>query len=222
MFLLFLGSHFTMTAQTNDEYEYTVKKKKASHRKKNKAAVVKAITQLKNGGAVIYIVKDRKMKTDAMKEKGFEEKALQLETDRMLKQKIIVKGLKANFKFCPVYFILQSDLEKIQRGEIAGNLLDTTLKKDASIAFNHSYFLFLDYGDVYDEQGKVYNDTAKSDLTGRTSLKTDCFVFKNKYLSQLTKPFPYYITCHYPAKELGLKMRVLNKRLSAFYAKVAE
>ncbi|HYG52206.1 MAG TPA: hypothetical protein VD905_14950 [Flavobacteriales bacterium] len=222
LFLLSFGGHFVLSAQTADEYEYTVKKKKVSTRKKNRAAVKKAIKQLKEGGAVIYIVKDRKLKSGAMKEKGLEEKAVRLETERMNKQKIIVQGIAKNFTFCPVYFMFQSDLDKLIKGEMAGNFLDTTLQKKPSIAFSHSYFLLLDYGDVYDEPGKVYCDTCKSDLTGRTSLKTDCFVFKNKYLSQLTKPFPYFITCHYPAKEISVKMRTLSKRLSVFYNKAAE
>ena len=197
-------------------------KKATSNRKKNKIAVKNAVKQLKDGGAVIYIVKDRKVKTDMLKEKGMEARALELEKNRLKKEKIIVKGLVENFKFCPIYFILQSDMDKVQAGNLTGHLLDTTLSKNDAIVFNHTYFLMLDYGDVYDEQSKVYCDSCKSDLTGAMSLKHDAFVFKNKFLSQLTKPFPFYITCHYPAKEIAIKIEKLNKRLQAFYNKASE
>ncbi len=196
--------------------------KKASVRKQNKKVVSAAIRQLKNGGAVIYIVKDRKMKTDMLKEKGFEAKAIELEKERLRREKIIVKGLHENFKFCPIYFVYQSDLAKIQNGQIEGNLLDTTLSKSAAIEFKHTYFMFLDYGDVYGEQGKVYCDTCKSDITGTTSLKQNAFVFKNRYMAQLAKPFPYYMTCHYPAKEIAIRVAKMNLRLNRFYGKVNE
>jgi hypothetical protein len=196
--------------------------KKTSIRKQNKKAASLAIKNLKNGGAVIYIVKDRKVKTEMLKERGMEAQAIELEKARLKKEKIIVKGLFENFKFCPIYFVYQSDVSKIQNGVIEGNLLDTSLSKNAFIDFKHAYFLFLEYGDVYSEQGKIYCDTCSSDLTGKTSLKHNAFVFKNKQFSQLCKPFPFYVTCHYPAKEIAIRVAKLNFRLNKFFGKVNE
>lgn len=215
--IFILIANFVFSQQVD---EYVPKKPTPS--KQNRKNVYNAIKKLRDGGAVIYIVKDRKVKSDALKDKGLEAKARELEIERMKKQKIIVKGLAENFRFCPIYFIYQSDLEKVQNGVINGNLLDTTLSKNAFISFNHSYFMFLDYGDVYDEQGKVYCDTCKSDISGKTALKNDSFIFKNKYMSQLSKPFPYYITCHYPAKHIVAQLKKMNAKLFSFYGKANE
>ena len=210
---LLLGC-LTIQAQDNSS------EKKVKPAKQNKINVSNAVKKLKNGGAVIYIVKDRKMKTDSMKDKGLDAKANELEIERLKKQKVIVKGLYENFTFCPIYFVYQSDIEKVKTGVIEGNLLDTTLSRNAYLTFKHEYFMFLDYGDIYDEQGKVYCDTCKSDISGKTTLKHNAFIFKNIYLSQLSKPFPYYMTCHYPAKEIAIKVKKMNSKLNAFYNKV--
>ncbi len=206
--------------QNNDEY-IVVKKKKMTKRRKNKAAMVKIIRQLKNGGAILYMVRDKKINTAMLQEKGLPNAAKEMEQRQIRKNKIIVKGLKTNFKFCPIYFFLQSDLEFIQQGKISENLVDTALLK-SNEKFHHSFFLIMDYGDLYSEEGKIYNDSLSFDKTGLPSLKEHTFVLKNKYLSQLVNPFPYYFTVHYPAKDLGQRTEKYVLKLQKFYRKNAE
>lgn len=219
--LLFLAGFYSPSfAQTTVDDDYEYKPKKLSARQKNKRAYAKAIKQLREGGAVIYLVRDRKVKTEALKEKGLDQKAAELEKLRTEKHLIMVRALAKKFKFCPIYFCFHSDLEKIQQGQFQGNLLDTNLVKNDTIQFKHNYFLLLDYSDLYDIQGETYCDTCKTDYTGKMSLKNNCLVFKNKYLMQLDSPFPYFYTCHYPKKEIYVKIRKMNQRLMKFYSKL--
>lgn len=225
LFTFFLFAYVAGHTQyigTDDEPVKKTRTKAPSARKINKKNTAKAIKQLKNGGAVLYMIRDLKTSSSMLKEKGYDKLAESKEAEAKKKNQFIIGSLAKKFTFCPIYFFYQSDLEKIQRGEISGNLVDTNLVKVPGLSFNHNYFLILDYGDVYDETGKIYSDTAKSDLSGKMSLKNDSFVFKNKYLSQLTEPFPFFQTCHYPYKEIYIKIKRINKRLNKFYEKHAE
>lgn len=210
------------SAQNNTDEEYVVvKKKKLNQRRKNKRAMTKAIVELKTNGALLYMIRDKKINSAMLTEKGMENKAKEIEERQRTRNSIIVKGLAKGFKFCPIYFFYQSDLEKIQQGDIQANLVDTNLVK-GGVQFNHKYFLILDYGDLYAEPGKTYSDTSAYDQTGRTVMKNNTFVIKNKYLSQLVDPFPYYITCHYPAKDILYRANKLSIKLTKFYRKQAE
>lgn len=215
---------YTQYIGTDDEV--AVKKqrkpKKETNRIKNKKAVIKAIKDLKNGGAVLYMIRDKKLNAAMLKEKGYEELVVKREEEAKRKNMFMVRSLAKKFTFCPIYFFYQSDLEKIQQGQIQGNLLDTNLVKQPDVTFNHAYFLVLDYGDVYPETEKVYSDTGKADITGKMAMKENSFVFKNKYLSQLTHPFPFFQRCEFPFKEIFVKIRRMNKRLNKFYQKYSE
>lgn len=219
---LFVG-YFTLLPDSsyaqNDDEEYIVKAKKITPARRNKKNVIKAIKQLKEGGAMLYMIHDRKMNTAMLAEKGMEHKAIEIEKKQYEMNLWVMKSLAKRFKFCPIYFFFQSDLEKIQNGQIEGNLVDTNYVKNPAIKFDHKYFLIMEYGNVYHEPGKVYYDTLRSDVSGLMSLKNSCFVIKNKYLSQLTDPFPFYVTCHYPKKELIVRIRKLNQVLYKFYNK---
>lgn len=220
------------TAPANsDEYEY--KPKKLSTRKQNKRAIAKAVKQLKEGGAVLYMIHGRKINSAMLREKGLEARAEKSEQIQREREMFLVKALSKKFKFAPIYFFFQSDIEKIRQGDIAGNLADTSLTKNPSIAFNHNYFLILEFGDVYSDPDKLYSDTAKADYSGKTNMKSEAFVFKNKYLAQLTKPFPFYTGYHAIDREMAKankeklapedlykKIARMNKRLYKLYEKV--
>lgn len=187
--------------------------KNSSVRKQNKNESISAIRQLKNGGALLFMVRESQANMQMLREKGYTELATQREEVAQRRNLFFVRALARKFSFCPVYFFYQSDLEKIQKGEYLGNFLDTNLVRQPGLDFKHSYFLILDYGDQYNEPGKVYSDTARADISGRLAVREDCFVFKNKYLSQLMDPFPEPVHCeidrnlqhlHRTNQELGL------------------
>lgn len=197
------------------------KKKKNSVRAQNRRAMVSAIRQLKHG-AVLFMIHDNHANSEMLRQKGYDELAKKKEEQLKKRNHFFAHVLATRFTFCPVYFFYEADLPKIQQGQVTGCLLDSSLVKQPNLTFDQSYFLILDYGDVFSsEPGIAYSDTSKPE-SGRTVLREDCFVFKNKYLGQLTGPFPFEYHCADWKKNLYNCIARMNRRLDKFYRKHAE
>ncbi len=194
IFLIFLLPIFAF-AQTNREINDSLR------------IVAKAqIKKLKNG--VLLFRLESKQVQIAYYEKHNNHSAakeLKEKTDKF--NKLLIKGMRESFRFCPIYFfdgeytndLLAKDFDKIV-------FYSDDLRKDASIHLTEKLnYLVAEYSYTVDEV--EYNG---SDAYANTSnLGVPAIVVMDEKLNQSKKPFPYY--CKFTSKMLTIKK--LNNKI---------
>jgi len=148
------------------------------------------ITQLKSGGALIVRLKSRDKNIAAYRNSGNNAIADEMEeTDRKLNRQIM-NAFTTQFRFCPVYFIYARSSKKFMEG--ARNVfLNEGLREDSTIVFNHSFFLFVDYGTaLLNESVNSYTYTNQMQ-EGSTPGNSQSYTVLDTDFKQLHAPFPY-------------------------------
>jgi|GEM_PF-7064786 hypothetical protein len=148
------------------------------------------ITQLKNGGALIVRLKSRDKNIAAYRNAGNTAIADEMqEKDRNLNRHIL-NAFRDQFRFCPVYFIYARSSKKIMEGE-RDVFLNDALLEDTSIKFNHSFFLFVDFGTaLINESVNSYTYTNQIQ-EGSTPGNSQSYTILDTDFKQLHSPFPY-------------------------------
>jgi hypothetical protein len=175
------------------------------------------VTQLKNGGALIVRLKSRDKNIAAYRNSGNNAIADEMEeTDRKLNRQI-VNAFKTQFRFCPVYFIYARNSRKFFEG--ARNVLvNEGLREDSTIEFNHTYFLFVDFGtSLINESVNSYTYTNKVQ-EGSTPGNSQSYVVLDTDFKQLHAPFPYQTMLNVLEQNPHQKaVARLNKKLFQYF-----
>jgi len=148
------------------------------------------ITQLKNGGALIVRLKSRDKNIAAYRNSGNTAIADEMEEKDRLLNRQIMDAFKTQLRFCAVYFMYARSSKKFAEG--ARNVfLNEGLREDSSIAFNHSFFLFVDYGTaLLNESVNSYTYTNQMQ-EGSTPGNSQSYTVLDTDFKQLHAPFPY-------------------------------
>jgi hypothetical protein len=133
----------------------------------------------------------------------------------------MVEAFTNQFRFCPVYFIYAYQTrDLLKNGSTV--FLNKNLLPDSGIVFQHSYFLFVDYGNsLVNESVGSYNYSLKNTTEGSTPGSSQAYVILNRELRQLQAPFPYIVYLNpFDFNPHTKAIERLNKKLFSFYAKV--
>lgn len=148
------------------------------------------ITQLKNGGALIVRLKSRDKNIAAYRNSGNNAIADEMEEKDRLLNRQIMNAFKTQFRFCPVYFMYARNSKKFMEGTRLV-FLNEGLREDSTIAFNHNFFLFVDFGTaLLNESVNSYTYTNQVQ-EGSTPGNSQSYTVLDTSFKQLHAPFPY-------------------------------
>ena len=187
-----------------------------SQKRINKEKAQEQILKLKNEGAIIIRILSSKKNIDLYRKQEQIALADRLQNELDINNYLISLAFQdTNFNFCPVYVIYANDYTKVLKGEKSGYFLDKELKIDSNITLNEDFFLFIDRGGVFEDEGTDFESSSRIIIQ-------DAFVFKDKSLKQLSKPFPYYKTVlGYSIFETSIKysgkLKYIKKRKSVYF-----
>ncbi len=175
------------------------------------------ITQLKDGGALIVRLKSRDKNIAAYRNSGNTAIAEEMEEkDRTLNRQIM-NAFNTQFRFCPVYFIYARNSKKFMEG--ARNIfVNEGLREDSAIEFNHSFFLFVDFGTaLLNESVNSYTYTNQVQ-EGSTPGNSQSYIVLDNDFKQLHSPFPYQTMLNFLESNPHQKaVARLNKKMFQYF-----
>ena len=132
------------------------------------------IQNLKNGVLLVKLY-TRNNVVDALKERGRDEEAQNIEREQKFKNLAIANAFKNQYHFSPlVYFFYSDDSKKIMNKEFEDVLMDYNLQKFSSTPPMSLIFYVAEFGNTED-------------------MDINALVIKDHEFNELRKPFPYYV-----------------------------
>lgn len=182
-------------------------------------------------GVLLVRLQTRKNTIEALRKNGREKEALQAEQEQAQLNKTIVKAVRQNFDFCPVYFfysdytpqVIQKQLDQVV-------FLNDSLQPDPAIEVTASKFFTAEYGPIGQDTTSRYSHTSytpggdwsmkkEENYYGGTSSTYTTFSIKSDQMIRLHKPFPYYAkTLSRTSNMIDVMVKKLNTKLHKFYA----
>lgn len=206
-------------------------KPKQSSRKLDRKIAEEQIKNLKNG--VLLIRLSTKSKTlKIIRDKGFDQKANEMENEQMALNRGIATAFAANIKFCKTAFFYSNETDQLLDKNFDDiHFMNGELKEIPNPLSNGEYYLILDLA-ILKERDPRY-DSYRQEVTEKgienkpvyytsTNLNLPAFVVLDQKLDQLTDPFPYYVRAFSLEPEMDrvlIAAQKLNKRLFKFYEK---
>jgi hypothetical protein len=146
-----------------------------------RAVAAKHVLALKQS-ALIVVLKTGSNQIAALETSKQTERIAKLKAQYKKEQQEIIISFNDNFSFCPVYFVLSTDLQQAKLGNFEGILLNDSLQYDTALQYPYNTYYFCSVGDVYFESfGTTMDGIA---------------IYDNSY-KMLEEPFPYYLRRHY-------------------------
>lgn len=189
----------------------------------NRDSAKEQIVNLKEKGALIVRLKAQTKKMEKLRERGLDAAADRVKTEAIAQNKELMAAFKADFDFCPVYFIDERGTAAVRKGEAkAGIFLDENLAIDKSIKCNADYILTAEYGQTYrNSEGPADNSDTLEEYQGSPSqLELTGIVVKDDQFVPLQRPFPYYVKAHTAiilTRNESEMVKILNRNFNAFY-----
>lgn len=181
--------------------------------------VAKAQVNALKNGALLVRLKTNLNTITKLKAAGKIDLATQAERETYLNNKIIVRGFKNQFKFCPVYFFYSTYSDSVKHKHTAGIFLDTNLTQDPSIVCSPGFYLIAEQTEVYSSSlGLLTEQEAAKAIEKGTAFKQAAIIIKNRYFIQLHEPFPHFQK-GYKMKIYGQYVKRFNESLQLFYSK---
>lgn len=224
--LLFLV--FSLPQGMSQNIEFT----KPQHGAAKRQIANEQIKNLKNGILLIRLsTKSKALET--IRNKGYDEKADEIEADQTALNKAIALTFPVNIKFCKTAFFYSQETDKLVSKDFDNmSFMDGELNEIPNPLINDMYFLVLDLA-ILEGRDTRTNKTKKVDAENGIEKKPDyyspsnmslpAFVVKDQNLEQLNDPFPYYVRAYSLEPDIDKILSAalkLNKRLFKFYGKV--
>lgn len=185
----------TSVKPNNAIKEYPDYKDGESHKKfyKRRWAVATWQVQQLKKGALVVILKTNNLLINELKKRGQIDLAHKKSVEQYVENKNMMYGFIDGYKFSKIYFIYSNCVDSIKKGVRTGIFLDTTMKINAEITMNESFYLFLQSGTFVENStiGFVKEDTAKFVKENGNVKNCDCYSTSNKFGHQVYAPFPY-------------------------------
>lgn len=178
------------------------------------------IKTLKNC-ALLVRLKTRDKSVEAYRKSGAELLAQRVEQEQFAENKLIADLFRQYFTFCPVYFFYSSNTRAVQEGAKQGIFLNENLQPDASIVLPYDNFYIAEIDalrETLPDLGYEDEEDEAQEAAGRhadTTLQR-VIVVKDRTLTQLRRPFPFYIRASFD-RFLPGKVQKFNSRLVDFY-----
>lgn len=163
--------------------------------------------------ALLVRLQTKSKAIDALKERGLEARAAEIQAEQKVKNLKIAQAFKAEFDFCPVYFFYSDDSKHLlDQNWDKVSFLDSNLELDADIKFNGGTFYTAEFTAI---------DLRTDKSEGTPQLGFGGLIMKDSKFNQLEKPFPYYVRNFrsLPIRRKPSKVvRKMNRLLIAFYS----
>lgn len=175
------------------------------------------IQQLKNGGALVIRIKSRDKNIAAYRSAGQEKIAERmLQDDRKLNLQIM-DAFRTQFRFCPYYFMYARNSRSFVEGK-RNVLVNEGLREDSTIKFEHSNFLFVDFGtSMINESVNPYTQVSQTQ-EGSTPGNSQAYIILDTNFKQLHAPFPYHTFINdFEQNQHQKAVARLNRKLFQFY-----
>jgi len=168
------------------------------------------IEELKNGALVIRL-KTNKNIIEKLISQGNYTQAEEIRQKQYLENKEIIQAFKANFKFCPILFIFNTQTDHFLQGAFEGIFLNDSLKEDSSIVFNYPTYFIAEFGTLEPEgdEGPI-----------SSGISVDALLIKDRNLIQLNRPFPFYVRKNdfgLGTRSIDDMVRMLDYNLEQYY-----
>ncbi|NEN24257.1 hypothetical protein G3O08_12160 [Cryomorpha ignava] len=205
-------------------------------RGKSKGKIERQIAeeQIKNlkKGILLIRLSTKSQTLETIREKGYDQKANEMEADQIALNKAIATTFPVNIKFCKTAFFYSEETDKLISKDFDNmKFMNGQLNEIPNPLVNDVYYLVLDLA-ILKERDPRY-DTYRQVVTEKgienkpvyyssSNLRLPAFVVKDQNLEQLTDPFPYYVRAYSLEPEIDrilLAARKLNKSLFKFYKK---
>ncbi len=89
-------------------------------------AVAKKKHQLYPPDVILVQIKSEQRKIEVLEERGGEERATQIKKDAIAVRNAMMNDFNNNFKLCPVYYFLDTNLDKVLKGDLDNVLMDSS------------------------------------------------------------------------------------------------
>lgn len=198
-------------------------------REEAKAFAKSQILQMKEGTLLVRLY-DKHNVINALKEKGMKKRAKVIDEKQKQLNKEIIAAFQ-DFNFCSVLFFYSGDSEHLINKSYSKVTLFSGIEMKEYKKKLDSNFFVADFG-YLPSKNKSRTETKTSKKTGRnkqkkykgtgTNTNIKCMFLRDNKLTQLDKPFPFYVRFHpTPLSQLTYKQVVtkMNDQLNSFYPK---
>lgn len=177
-----------------------------------------AFQQIENlkSGALIVRLRVNSKKVAAYQSVGNDELANKLIEKQRQRNFEMMAAFISNFDYCPVYFIYANDYIYLNDGLKKGFFVGENLEVDTSIVLNELNYFYCDFGTVY-QQALANQTDGNTKMVTSTPMLQEALVIKNKQLTQLLDPFPFYAKVRF--YEFDNAVNNLNQNLFKFLGK---
>lgn len=218
LFLPFTFLFLTFFSQQNEE-GYTAKEH---------------ILRLKKS-ALLVRLKTKENSIRALKDRGFNDKAAQVESDQKKKNLELIQAFNKYYNFSNVYFFYSSDSKKVENGELDSVVfLNDSLEPDPSIKVKEIDYYTSEIGliqpdsTVYNDKNSVQNTENGAEQkptysSGGAGMSFQALIIKDDKFRQLASPFPFYsrTLSSLPFKRpYSVVVKKLNAKLEEYYRRV--
>jgi len=162
--------------------------------------------------ALLVRLKTKSKTIDALKERGMDERAAEIQAEQKEQNLEIIKAFKGEFNFCKVYFFYSDDSKYIMNKQWNQvSFLNENLEADTSIRFDEDIFYTAEFSQV---------DLRVDKTQGTPQWGFEGLIIKDSNFNQLGRPFPFYVRNFnsLPIRKKPSKVvRKMNSRLKEFY-----
>ena len=146
---------------------------------------IEQVETLKDG-ALLVRLKTSQSKIDKLLELGRSMAAEQVVKTQFADNQNIIQAFKNGYEFCPVYFFLSGNSNKVRNGDLKNIFLNEELEIDTSIQYSGD-FLTAEFGN---NQGSPTKDVDGNLTPSTSSYGLNALIVMDKNFVQLSKPFP--------------------------------
>lgn len=191
----------------------------------SKLYVHQQLDSLQQYGAVIVLLKGTNRAMEAYQEAG---KTKVVEEMRKKNNKInhqLIHAFTHQWRFCPVYFMLNDDISTLQNNPKSAVFVDTQLHHLPSVILQKEYFVFMDFGTYYvpsvnESNSKTSTWSSKNNTTHNPSESNEtveeCLIVKDRNLNQFLPPYPRRSVSIMGSRDMEAIVAALNKRFADY------
>ena len=217
---LLLWLVFAMAAQCCAQHQtdtvYVPTDKEKGYDKKKRLFATYEINQLKHGLLFVMLhTRERTIKN--YRDHNATEIADRLMTEQVLENRMIVKAFMNNFRFCPVYFFYDTEMDEVRKGKMDGIFLNGSLERDATIKPSPQMFMVADFSPLEEESFEFVQEGGHPSAT-QTNSGQRSLIMRDNYFVQMRAPFPYAVSARITANA-DRQVANLNSKLTKFYEK---
>lgn len=199
-------------------------------KKNRKEQSIEQINELRNGVLLVRL-KTKENTISALKERGLDNKAKQIENELYETNKAIMDAFKSNFDFCKFYFFSSKYSVFLKNKQFDSVFYyNSELVIDKNIRPLITKFYVAEYAPIESDTSSYYKSTKpirgengiekKDNYYKQGTYGFEALIIRSDGFVQLAKPFPYYVRTWDSWIKPKKVVKKMNKKLKKYYEKV--